>query len=73
MKPIWRDIEAANPWLETTSYDIDDDEEIVQQYGDLAKLPLFIFFGENGQEVARFHGEISRNEFLKKIEPLKNL
>ncbi|MFA6079948.1 MAG: thioredoxin family protein [Candidatus Gracilibacteria bacterium] len=73
MKPIWRDIEVANPWLETTSYDIDDDEEIVQAYGDLRKLPIFIFFGKNGKEIARFHGEISRSEFLKKIDPLKNL
>lgn len=73
MKPIWRDIEAENPWLETTSYDIDEDEEMVKKYGDLTKLPLFIFFGKDGGEVARYHGEISRNEFLKKIESLKNL
>jgi hypothetical protein len=44
MKPIWRDVEAANPWLETTSYDIDNDEDVVQKYGDLNKLPLFVFF-----------------------------
>ena len=73
MKPIWRDIEAQNPWLETLSYDIDEDEEVLKQYGDLAKLPQFIFFGKDGNEIARFHGEISRNDFLKKIEALKNL
>lgn len=73
MKPIWRDIESENPWLETTSYDIDDDEEKLQPYGNLQKLPLFIFFGKDDREVARFHGEISRNDFLKKIESLKNL
>lgn len=73
MKPIWCDIEAQNPWLETLSYDIDEDEEVLKQFGNLDKLPLFIFFGKNGQEVARFHGEISRDEFQRKIEPLKNL
>ncbi len=73
MKPIWRDIESENPWLETISYDIDEDEEVLKQYGNLDKLPQFIFFGKDGREVARFHGEISRNEFLKKIESLKNL
>ncbi len=73
MKPIWQDIISMNPWIETTSYDIDQDEEKVKQYGNLDKLPLFIFFWKNGQEVARFQGEISRNDFLKKIEPLKNL
>ena len=73
MKPIWKDVESQNPWLDTISYDIDDDEETVKIYGDLRKLPIFIFFGKDGKEIVRFHGEISRNDFLKKIESLKNL
>jgi hypothetical protein len=44
MKPIWRDVLAVNPWLVTEYYDVDDDEEIIQEYGDVTKLPLFIFF-----------------------------
>lgn len=73
MKPIWRDIEVQNPWIETISYDIDDDEDVVQQYGNLEKLPLFIFFGKDGREVGRFHGEISRDKLLEKIQSFKNL
>lgn len=43
MKPIWRDIEAENPWLKTVFYDFDNDTEALKQYNVSGNLPVFIF------------------------------
>ena len=37
MKPRWKEIEEANPWLNTEYYDFDQDKEIINKY----KIKLF--------------------------------
>jgi len=73
MKPIWRDIEAENPWLKTTFYDFDDDVDKIRKYHITGNLPVFIFLDDQGKEIERLHGEFSRRDLLAKIATLKNL
>jgi thiol:disulfide interchange protein len=73
MKPIWRDIEAENPWLRTTFYDFDDDADKIQKYHITGNLPVFIFLDDQGKEIERLHGEFSRKDLLSKINTLKKI
>ncbi len=72
MKPIWRDIEAENPWLKTTFYDFDDDAAAIEKHHVTGNLPVFIFLDNQWEEIERLHGEFSRKDLLSKIETLKN-
>ena len=65
MKPRWKEIEAENPWLETTYYDFDIDKEKVKEYSIDENLPTFIFLDKNNTEFLRLTGEIAKKKLLE--------
>lgn len=71
MKPRWIEIEKELDWLETAYYDVDQNINIKKEYG-VDDLPCFIFLDENGDEIERLHGEISKKVLLKKINQYKD-
>lgn len=72
MKPLWKEIEEENPWLETEYYDYDENEEIMKKYNINDRLPVFIFLDKDGKEILRLMGEKSKEEILKTIEENKD-
>jgi len=73
MKPLWSKIEEENPWLETEYFDYDNDREKIKRF-DISSnnIPVFIFFGKNGQELERLEGEYSKRDILIRIEKYKD-
>ena len=68
MRPRWEEIEKEHPWLETETYDFDQDKEIIEKYKiESGRLPEFIFLDKKGQEFLRLHGEIPKNKLVKII------
>ncbi|KXK26050.1 MAG: Thioredoxin [candidate division WS6 bacterium OLB20] len=68
MRPRWKEIEAENPWLETKYFEYDDHPELIDKYGiEEDVMPVFIFIGSDGTELARLTGEPSKNEILALI------
>ncbi|MFA7171651.1 MAG: thioredoxin family protein [Candidatus Paceibacterota bacterium] len=67
MKPRWKEIEEANPWLQTEYYDFDEDKEVVEKYGINDVLPVFIFLDQAGQEFLRLNGEVSKKDLIDTI------
>lgn len=73
MRPRWKEVETKLAWLETEYFDFDQDEEKIRAYGlKEEEIPVFIFLGKNGQEVARLKGEYSVKELITRCEELKN-
>jgi thiol-disulfide isomerase/thioredoxin len=72
MKPRWKEIEEANPWLNTEYYDFDQDKEIINKYKINNVLPVFIFLDKNEQEFLRLNGEISKKDLIDIITTNKN-
>lgn len=60
MNKIWKQIEDKYH-IETISYDLDMDEDIVENYNIGDKLPVFIFM-DNDKELFRIIGEKSLEE-----------
>ncbi|MDD3647294.1 MAG: thioredoxin family protein [Candidatus Dojkabacteria bacterium] len=71
MKPVWKKLEEENPWLETKYFDIDEQEELAEEYH-VEDYPCFIFLDKKGEEIARFYGEISQEKLQQKIDELKD-
>ena len=70
MNNVWNKIlEKYN--IETVELDYDMDEEEVLKYNPGDILPVFIFF-KDGEEVERVVGEISYNKMEKIIEGIDN-
>jgi thiol-disulfide isomerase/thioredoxin len=72
MKPRWKEIEKELPWLQTEYYDFDESKKIVEKYSINDKLPVFIFFDKDDNEIIRLQGEIEKNKILEIIEQNKN-
>lgn len=69
MRPIWKKIEAENPWLQTEYFEYDNHPEIVEKYAlEAGRLPTFIFLNSDGGEITRISGEVEEKELLKMIE-----
>ncbi len=64
MNKVWKQLQEKYS-IDTTSYDLDMDEDIVEQYNIGDKLPVFIFM-DNDQEQFRIIGE-------KKIEEMEKI
>lgn len=73
MKPIWKDIEGENTWLETEFYDYDIDKEKLKIYNIDGNLPCFIFLDKEWKEIERIQWEFSKGFLLEKIWKYKNL
>lgn len=72
MRPIWKKIEAENPWLQTEYYEYDESPEIIKKYGlESGALPTFIFLDKAGNEITRLSGEIEESKLLEIIEQNK--
>lgn len=71
MKPLWKEVEEENPWLETEYYDYDKNKKIADKWKIKDILPVFIFLDKNGNEFLRKQGEMSKKEILKIINENK--
>ena len=72
MKPRWAEIEKENPELVTEFYDYDEHPEIVEKYQIDENLPVAIFLDDNGNEMKRLSGEVSKDELLQTIASLQS-
>jgi len=71
MKPRWVQIETELPWLHTVYLDFDDDAAEVKKLGIVAdRLPVFIFYDDNGQEVNRLVGEVGKEDLISLINQI---
>ena len=57
--------------LDFTSIDIDEDQEGLARKSNVRSVPTLIFM-KDGIEVSRHSGLLTRQEYLDKIETLKN-
>jgi len=67
MKPIWSEIEAEAPWLQTEYYDYDQSEAEVEKYKIDDKLPCFIFLDNQDKEILRLTGEVPKEKLWETI------
>lgn len=73
MGPRWKEIEEENPWLKTSFFDFDKDQDKIIKYkieGGL--LPTFVFLDKKGSEFLRLHGEVSKKKLLELISKYKD-
>ena len=52
MNKRWKEISAKYN-IETESIDVDIDEEVIEKYDIGERLPVFIFFDDDGKELGR--------------------
>ena len=71
MRPMWQEIEKEIN-LDTMYLDYDDDHEEVLKYNICKILPVFIFLDNNGIELTRLIGEVSKKKILETIEECKD-
>ena len=71
MKPIWAEIEAEMPDLETVYYDFDKDKDMVEKYEIDHKLPVFVFLDKEGSEILRLTGEVDKDKLIDVINENK--
>ena len=62
MKPVMEEFEKAHPEIKITSINIDEQEELAEQYG-VSSIPCLVLL-KDGQEVNRHVGIIP----MKKLE-----
>ncbi len=68
MRPVWKKIEAQNPWLVTEYYEFDDNKDIAIKYNlEKAVIPTFIFLDKDNNEITRFVGEVEEKDLLKAV------
>ena len=67
MRPMWEEIEQEIPELKTEYYDADDHQELLDRY-EIKKIPTFIFFDDNDEEILRLQGLQNKNELIEIIQ-----
>jgi thiol-disulfide isomerase/thioredoxin len=72
MKPMWKEIEIENPWLQTKYYDFDQDKEMVEKYHITDVLPVFVFLDKDDNEFLRLDGEIGKQKIIEIINQNKD-
>lgn len=72
MRPLWQEIEAENPWLETEYHDFDEDKEAVEKYQINEILPVAIFLDKEGNEIVRINGEKDKKSLVEIINQNKD-
>ncbi len=65
MKPILEELAAATPGVKFVSIDIDDQDELSDDY-DVASIPCLVLF-KGGEEVKRHVGLTSRDDIVALI------
>ncbi len=67
MRPMWEEIEAATPGLQTEYFESDEHPELLKKYA-IETIPTFIFLGNDGQEILRLSGMQNKDELMKVIK-----
>lgn len=68
MKPRFDQLEKENPQLQTEYFEYDDHPEIQKKYHlEEATLPVFIFVDDEGNELTRLQGDISKKKILETV------
>jgi thiol-disulfide isomerase/thioredoxin len=67
MKPMWKEIEASMPELETEYFDADEHPELLEKYG-IEKIPVFIFLDRDAKEFLRLQGVQNKELLVEKIK-----
>jgi len=69
MRSRWEKILQENDlsWLEIEDFDYDQHKGLRAKYNIGRDIPVFIFFNSQGNEFARFVGEVDRKELIKFI------
>ena len=62
MKPVLEELEAATPGVKFAAVDIDDQDELSDDY-DVASIPCLVLF-KGGEEVKRHVGLTSRDDIV---------
>ena len=65
MKPVLEELAAATPGIKFVSIDIDDQDELSDDY-DVASIPCLVLF-KGGEEVKRHVGLTSRDDIVALI------
>lgn len=65
LKPILEELAAATPGIKFVSVDIDDQDELSDDY-DVASIPCLVLF-KGGEEVKRHVGLVSRDDIVALI------
>ena len=65
LKPILEELAAATPGVKFVSIDIDDQDELSDDY-DVASIPCLVLF-KGGEEVKRHVGLVSRDDIVALI------
>ena len=65
MKPVLEELAAATPGVKFVSIDIDDQDELSDDY-DVASIPCLVLF-KGGEEVKRHVGLTSRDDIVALI------
>lgn len=71
MKPRWEEIEQEHDWLETEYYDADEREDLIEEH-EVETIPSFIFLNQEGEEIERLKGEVSKEKLVETIKELKD-
>lgn len=71
MKPIWAEIEKENTWIKTEYFDVDNNKQLAKDYK-ITAYPCFIFLNEEGNEIHREYGEVSKEKLMELINKFKN-
>jgi thiol-disulfide isomerase/thioredoxin len=66
MKPRFAEIEQEEPALQTEYFDVDEHPEMKEKYH-YADLPAFIFLDNQGNELLRHYGIVSKKELVNDI------
>lgn len=66
MKPMLEELSEANPGYKIVSIDIDDEDELAEDY-DVSSIPCLVVFKE-GKEVNRSVGLIPRDAIAELVE-----
>lgn len=65
MKPVLEELEAATPSVKFAAVDIDDQDELAEDW-DVASIPCLVLF-KGGEEADRSVGLVPRDAILKLI------
>lgn len=67
MRPMWEEIEADLPELQTEYYDADENPELMEKYK-IETLPTFIFLDKDDAEIERLVGAQNKEDLMKLVK-----
>ncbi|MBQ1551796.1 MAG: thioredoxin family protein [Bacilli bacterium] len=70
MNKRWKEVSTKYN-IETESVDVDIDEDVIEKYDIGERLPVFIFFDDDGKELGRLIGEKSTSQIEEFIEGIR--